>query len=230
MKTQWCIPPKKNANFVCAMEDILSVYCRPYDPARPVVCMDETSKQLIEAVQKSLPARSGSEEKYDYEYRRNGTCNIFVFTEPLAGKRYFEVTDQRTKTDWAWQIKKLLDVHYPYAEKVVLVMDNLNTHSGASLYATFEPAEARRLLDRLEIHYTPIHGSWLNMAEIEFQLLTKLCLKRYVPTKQELIRDVAAWEHERNTENHTIDWQFKTEDARIKLKRLYPDVIRVSLH
>ena len=212
------------------MEDILSVYSRPYDARFPVVCMDESSKQLIEEIRQSLPARPGTEEKYDCEYKRNGTCNIFVFSEPLIGKRYFEVTDQRTKKDWAWQVKKLLDVHYPIADKVVLVMDNLNTHTGASLYATFEPEEARRLLDRLEIHYTPKHGSWLNMAEIEFRLLTTLCLSRYVPTKQALVAQVSAWECQRNGANETIDWHFKTDDARIKLKRLYPDVIRLSGH
>jgi hypothetical protein len=212
------------------MEDVLSVYRRPYDPKRPVVCMDESSKQLVQEIRQSLPAKPGSEEKYDCEYKRNGTSNIFVFTEPLRGKRYFDVTDRRTKIDWAWQIKKLLDVHYPDAEKVVLVMDNLNTHSGASLYSAFEPEEALRLLDRLEIHYTPKHGSWLNMAEIEFRLLTSLCLSRYIPTKKALATKVAKWERQRNEALETIDWQFKTDDARIKLKRLYPDIIKLSRH
>lgn len=223
-KIQWCIPPTKNAGFVCAMEDVLEVYCRPYDPSRPVVCMDETSKQLLREVRPTLPPRPGATEKVDCEYERNGICNLFVFTEPLAGKRYLDVTDRRTKRDWAWQIKMLLDVHYPDAEKIVLVMDNLNTHHGSSLYETFEASEARRLLNRLEIHYTPKHGSWLNMAEIELQVLISQCLRRRIPEKAILIAEVRAWQQCRNNANAKIDWQFTTADARIKLKRLYPTI------
>jgi hypothetical protein len=206
------------------MEDILEVYCRPHDPSRPVVCMDESSKQLLREVRPALPLRPGATQKVDCEYERNGICNLFVFNEPLAGKRYLEVTDRRTKIDWAWQIKKLLDVHYPDVEKVVLVMDNLNTHHGSSLYEAFDPFEARRLLDRLDIHYTPKHGSWLNMAEIELQVLTSQCLRRRIPDKATLIAEVDAWQQSRNNAEAKINWRFTTAAARIKLKRLYPTI------
>jgi len=204
------------------MEDILILYTRPFNPKCPQVCMDETSKQLTKETRKPVPAKRGRTARYDYEYERNGVANIFMFFEPLGGKRYVTVTDHRTKTDWAHQIKTLLDNQYADAEKVILVMDNLNTHTGASLYETFEPAEARRLLDRLEIHYTPKHGSWLNMAEIELRVLTSQCLKRRIPDLKSLAGEVGAWQSERNASGARVEWRFTTTDARIKLKRLYP--------
>jgi hypothetical protein len=204
------------------MEDILSVYARPYDPRYPQVCMDETNKQLIKEVCTPIPAKPGRIARYDSEYERNGVANIFIFYEPLAGQRHVTVTDRRTKQDWAHQVKTLLDVYYPNAEKVVLVMDNLNTHRGASLYETFEPAEARRLLERLEIHYTPKHGSWLNMAEPELSVLSSQCLDRRIPDKENLAREIAAWEKRRNASRAGSDWRFTTLDARSKLINLYP--------
>lgn len=184
--------------------------------------MDETSKQLTIETRCPVPAAPGRAERYDYEYERNGVCNLFMFFEPLSGKRQVAVTDRRTKADWAIQIKQLLDVHYPEAQKVTLVMDNLNTHKGASLYEVFEPSEARRLLDRLQIHYTPKHGSWLNMAEIELGVLSRQCLDRRIPDKGTLKREVAAWQLRRNTSKAKVDWRFTNDEARIKLKRLYP--------
>ena len=204
------------------MEDILAVYKRPYDPEHPLVCMDETSKQLIKETRSMVTAEPGIPARYDYEYERNGVCNLFMFYEPFGGKRYVSVTDRRTKVDWALQVKELLDNHYPNASKVVLVMDNLNTHTGASLYEIFSPHEARRLVDRLEIHYTPKHGSWLNIAEIELRVLTGQCLNRRLPDKQTLEREVAHWQNQRNFLQAKVDWRFSTDDARIKLKRLYP--------
>ena len=205
-----------------AMEDILTVYKRPFNPDEPLVCMDETSKQLTAETRRSIPAAPGRPARYDYEYERNGVCNLFMFFEPVVGKRYVSVTDRRTKPDWAMQIKQLLDVHYPNAKKVSLVMDNLNTHTGASLYEVFEPSEARRLLDRLEIHYTPKHGSWLNMAEIKLGVLSRQCLDRRIPDNATLTTEVAAWQHRRNTAKAKVDWRFTNDEARIKLKRLYP--------
>ena len=204
------------------MEDILSVYKRDFNPAQPLICMDETSKQLVKETRRAIPAKAGRPARYDYEYDRNGVCNLFMFFEPLGGKRHVSLTDRRTKVDWAMQIKELLDVHYRSAEKVTLVMDNLNTHTGASLYEVFEPHEARRLLDRLDIHYTPKHGSWLNMAEIELGVLTRQCLNRRIPDKKTLSAEVASWEHRRNTSEVKVNWRFTTTEARIKLKRLYP--------
>jgi hypothetical protein len=204
------------------MEDILTVYKRAFNPDEPLVCMDETSKQLTVETRRPIPAAPGRPERYDYEYDRNGVCNLFMFFEPLAGKRHVSVTDRRTKLDWAMQIKQLLDVHYPDVQKVTLVMDNLNTHTGASLYEVFEPSEARRLLDRLQIHYTPKHGSWLNMAEIELGVLSRQCLDRRVPNKGTLTAEVAAWQCRRNTAKAKVDWRFTNDEARIKLKRLYP--------
>jgi len=221
----WCIPPKANAAFVCAMEDILEVYKRPYNPEEPIVCMDETAKQLIKELRRIISAEPGKPARFDYEYERNGVSNLFMFYEPFGGKRYVVVTDRRTKIDWAHQIKELLDVHYPDANKVVLVMDNLNTHSGSSLYETFKPAEARRLLDRLEIHYTPKHGSWLNIAEIELRILIDQCLNRRIPDKQTLKHEVNQWQKQRNFVEAKVDWRFATDDARIKLKRLYPTLL-----
>jgi len=218
----WCIPPKANSSFVCAMEDVLTVYKREYNPDMPVVCMDETSKQLIKETRLAISAKPGKLARYDYEYERNGTCSLFMFYDPFGGKRFVSVTDRRTKIDWATQIKDLLDIRYPDTKKVILVMDNLNTHTGASLYEAFEPQEARRLLDRLEIHYTPKHGSWLNIAEIELRILNGQCLKRRIPDKGTLSSEVAAWQEKRNSDQAKVDWQFTAEDARVKLKRLYP--------
>jgi len=204
------------------MEDILTVYKRAFNPDEPLVCMDETNKQLTAETRRPIPAAPGRPECYDYEYERNGVCNLFMFFEPLSGKRHVSVTDRRTKVDWAIQIKQLLDVHYPNAQRVTLVMDNLNTHTGASLYEVFEPSEARRLLDRLHIHYTPKHGSWLNMAEIELSVLSRQCLDRRIPDKGTLEMEVAAWQSRRNTAEAKVDWRFTNDKARIKLKRLYP--------
>lgn len=204
------------------MEDVLDVYQRPYDPAYPVVCMDESPKQLIGEVAPPLPAKPDSVEKIDAEYIRNGTIEIFMEVEPLAGKRHVAVTERRTKIDWAQQIKEMLDVRYPDAKKVLLVMDNLNTHTPASLYEAFPAEEARRLAQRLEIHYTPKHGSWLNMAEIELSVLQGQCLNRRIPDIETIRSEVDAWQLARNNKMKKIDWQFKAADARIKLKRLYP--------
>lgn len=220
----WCIPAKGNAAFVCAMENVLEVYHRPYDPDFPVVCMDETSKQLVGEVSVPLSVLPGQPACFDYEYVRRGTANIFMFTEPLAGWRHVVVTEQRTAVDWALQVRELLDVHYPHAKRVTLVQDNLNTHEYASLYQGFEPAEARRLMSRLELVYTPKHGSWLNIAEIELGVLARQCLGRRIGEIETLIREVAAWEAERNASQTGVDWQFTTADARVKLKRLYPKV------
>ena len=201
------------------MED---VYERPYDKSHPVVCMDEMSKQQTKEVCTPIPMKSGKVEKYDTQYERNGTSNIFLVFEPLGGKRFLEVTERRTKTDWANFIKKLVDEQYPDVQKVVLVMDNLNTHNGSSLYEAFEPTEAKRILNKLEIHYTPKHGSWLNIAEIELSHLSRQCLNSRVPDREILIDHVRHWTKYRNDHCTTVDWQFKTEDARVKLKRLYP--------
>ncbi len=206
------------------MEDVLSVYKREYSPDKPLICMDETSKQLTHETRRPIAARRGHPKRYDYEYRRNGVCNLFMFSEPLAGHRHVSVTRRRTKLDWAAQIKELLDVHYVEASKVTLVMDNLNTHTGASLYEAFEPHEARRLLERLDIHYTPKHGSWLNMAEIELSVLSRQCLNRRIADQEKLSTEVAAWEARRNAASTKVDWRFTTDDARIKLKRLYPTI------
>ena len=222
MRTCWVIPPEQNAAFVAHMEDILDVYHRPYDPDRPLVCMDEKPIQLIKETRLPLPAQQGKASRYDYEYERNGTAVNFMFTEPLAGWRKVNVRARKTGVDWAWEIKELLDMDYPEAKKVILVCDNLNTHSTASLYETFEPAEAHRLANRLEIHYTPKHGSWLNIAEIELSVLTKQCLDARIPDLETLGKETKAWEQTRNETQKTVDWQFTTDDARIKLKRLYP--------
>ena len=222
LKEQWCIPPEANAEFVWRMEDVLEVYTRPYDPRRPQVCLDETSRQLLGEVTPPLPAAPGRPAREDYEYVRRGVCNLFLVCEPLRGWRHVTVGDQRTRTDFAACIKALVDVHYPEAEAIVLVMDNLNTHTPASLYEAFPPAEAKRLADKLEIHCTPGHGSWLNMAEIELSVLAAQCLDRRLPDRATLEREVAAWEAARNAKGRTIDWRFTTADARIKLRHLYP--------
>jgi hypothetical protein len=219
---QWVIPPSANADFVCAMEDVLEVYKRPYDPARPVVCLDETSKQLIGETRTPVPAEPGQVQRIDYEYERKGTANLFMVFEPLAGRRWVEVTARRTAVDFAAVVRRLADEYYPQAEKIVLVMDNLNTHKLASLYEAFTPEEARRLAERLEIHYTPKHGSWLDMAETELSVLARQCLNRRIDSLEVLIREIRAWEKQRNEAACKINWRFTTKDARIKLKRLYP--------
>jgi transposase len=219
---RWCIPPEQSGEFVWRMEDILETYTRPYDPTRPLVCLDEASTQLLGDVRSPRPARPGKPARYDYEYERKGTANLFLVTEPLRGWRHVEVTERRTKADWARVIKDLVDVRYPHAERIVLVMDNLNTHTPAALYEAFPPGEARRIVERLEIHYTPKHGSWLNVAEIELSTMSGQCLHRRIPDRQTLESEVAAWETERNGLGSKVDWRFTTADARIKLKRLYP--------
>jgi DDE superfamily endonuclease len=216
------IPPKANAGFVAAMEDVLEVYHRPYDSRRPVVCLDEGGKQLIGDVQPPLPVRPKHSAKEDHEYKRNGTANVFMLFEPLKGWRHAGVTERRANRDFARAILELLDVWYPAADRVVLVLDNLSTHTPAALYETFEPGEARRLVERLEIHYTPKHGSWMNMAELELSVLARQCLDRRIPDMGMLRREAAAWEESRNAAAVSVDWQFTTADARVKLKRLYP--------
>jgi DDE superfamily endonuclease len=204
------------------MEDVLEVYTRPYDPRRPQVCLDETSRQLLGEVAPPRPMAPGRPAREDYEYVRQGVANLFLVTEPLRGWRHVTVGERRTRTDFAHVVKDLIDVQYPEAEVIVLVMDNLNTHTPASLYEAFPPAEAKRLTAKLELHYTPKHGSWLNMAEIELSVLARQCLDRRIETREELEREVAAWEEERNERGVVIRWRFTTADARIKLRRLYP--------
>jgi DDE superfamily endonuclease len=204
------------------MEDVLDIYHLPYDPDYPVVCMDESCKQLIGEVREPIPCGPGQPARIDDEYVRNGVAEIFMEVEPLAGKRHVAVTEHRTRKEWAFQIKEMLDEHYSNATKVRLVMDNLNTHDIVSLYETFEPKEARRLAERLDIHYTPKHGSWLNMAEIELSVLKGQCLDHRIPDMGTMQSAVTAWEKNRNNHVKKIDWQFTTRDARIKLKRLYP--------
>lgn len=216
------IPPKANGEFVAGMEDILDIYERPYDGRFPVVCMDEQPVQLIDQTRVVLPPQLGQPEKYDYEYRRNGTAVNFIFTEPLASWRKVDVRATKTMIDWADEIRVLLDVDYADAEKVILICDNLNTHKMASLYQAFLPQEAKRLRDRLEIHHTPKHGSWLNVAEIELSLLTRQCLDRRIPNVQALQLQAHAWYEKRNRQQKSVDWQFTCEDARVRLKRLYP--------
>ena len=222
MKKGWCLPGAPSAEFVAAMEDVLEVYHRPYDVEHPVVCLDECSKQLIGEVREPLPPKPGHVAKQDSEYERKGTANVFMAVEPLAGQRTTRVTDRRTRVDWACFVQVLLVSVYPLAKKIVLVMDNLNTPGIASLYEAFAPAVARALAERLEIHYTPKHGSWLNMAETELSVLAGQCLDRRIDDRAWMAREVAAWQTARNARQARINWQFKTADARIKLKRLYP--------
>ena len=206
------------------MEDVLEVYQRPYDPDHPVVCLDEASKQLIGEVAPVDPPRPGKPARIDSEYERKGTCNLFMMCEPLRGWRHVKVTQRRTRQDWAWCIQELVDVHYAHAPKIILVEDNLNTHNGTSLYETFRPDEARRLLDRLEFHPTPKHGSWLDMAETELSILHRQCLDRRIDNAAEVARQVQAWETERNQRQCRIHWAFTIATARIKLKELYPSI------
>ena len=216
------LAPKANAGFVAAMEDVLEVYARPYDPKRPVVCVDEGGKQLIGDVRPPLPVRPGKPRRVDHEYVRHGTANLFMAFEPLRGRRRVTVTERRTNRDFARLVKDLLEVRYPAADKVVLVLDNLSTHTPAALYEAFAPAEARRLVERIEWHHTPKHGSWMNVAEIELSVLARQCLDRRIPDRGALDREVGAWEGARNAAAVRVDWQFSTADARVKLKRLYP--------
>lgn len=204
------------------MEDVLEVYHRPYDSQYPQVCMDESCKQLIGEVRASIPAAPGHPVLLDDEYVRNGVAEIFLEVEPLTGRRHVEITEHRKKVDWADFIRGMLDTRYPDAKKVILVMDNLNTHSISSLYEAFPPEEARRLVERLEIHFTPKHGSWLNMAEIELSVLKGQCLDRRIPEIEKMRKEVNAWELDRNNRQSKVNWRFTTSDARIKLKRLYP--------
>ena len=219
---QWVIPPDANAAFLAAMEDVLETYQKPRDPERPLVCLDETSKQLVIETRKPIPAKPGQPIRYDYEYERNGVANIFMTFAPLEGWRKVKVTDHHAAVDYAQVLKELSDVHFPDAKQIVLVQDNLSTHTAASLYVAFPPEEARRLAKRFEWHYTPKHGSWLGMAESELAVLTNQCLDRRIPDKPTLGKEIAAWEAHRNKHHAKADRQFTTNDARVKLKRLYP--------
>lgn len=206
------------------MEDVLDVYVRPYDARFPQVCMDETSKQLVGETRVPIAAAPGRASRVDSEYERCGVSHLFMFVEPLRGWRHVTVTDRRTKQDWAHAIQALVDTHYPAAERIVLVLDNLNTHTLGALYETFPPEEARRLSRKLELHHTPKHGSWLNIAEIELSVLSRQCLDRRIPEQAELAQEVTTWTDERNLNHSRVDWRFTTADARIKLKRLYPSL------
>ena len=212
------------------MEDVLAVYARRYDSVRPVVCMDEKPYQLLDHTRDPIPAVPGRARIEDHEYRRCGTCSIFVWVEPLRGWRHVDAQPRRTKIDWAHQIERLLTVDYPDADTVVLVMDNLNTHGIGSLYEAFEPATAFALAQRLEIHHTPKHGSWLNIAEIELSVLTRQCLDRRISDLDTLNAELAAWQHHTNTDQRQVDWQFTTDDARVKLRHLYPEVLDATIY
>jgi len=220
----WGIPPKADADFVYHMEDVLQTYHRPYNPRFPVVCMDEASRQLIAEIAIPLRMQPGRAKRVDYEYERKGVCTQFVLCEPLRGWRHVKVTQRRTKRDWAWCIRELLEDYYPEAVTLHLVLDNLNTHTGAALYETFAPEHARRLLDRLEFHYTPKHASWLNMAEIEIGVLSRQCLNRRIDTVQTMAEEIAAWEVKRNADGVKLHWTFTIAVARAKLRKLYPSI------
>jgi hypothetical protein len=224
LTTRWCLPPQGSAEFVAQMEDVLDVYERPYDPRYPQVCLDETSKQLVGEVREPEPAAPGQPAREDYEYERKGVANLFLVTEPLRGWRQVAVTAQRTARDFAQVIRALVEEHYPDAKRIVLVLDNLNTHTPAALYAAFPPAEAHRLARKLEWHYTPKHGSWLNIAEIEFSVLARQCLDRRIADTGELKGEIALWQAKRNGAGTGVRWRFRTADARIKLHRLYPAI------
>ena len=218
------IPPKANSAFVAAMEDVLAVYTRPHDLDRVLVCLDETSKQLIAETRVPIPMKPGRAARVDYEYERNGTANLFMLFAPLEGWRHVKVTDRHTAIDYANVLKDLADIHFPHKKAIVLVQDNLNIHSKASLYEAFPAPEARRLVERFEWHYTPKHGSWLDLAESELGVLSAQCLDRRIPDQQTLSDEIAAWEHDRNAQNTKSDWHFTTKDARTKLNRLYPSI------
>ena len=231
LKEQWCIP-SLGAEFVWKMEDVLDLYAQPYDPLIPQVCFDERPCQLVSETRVPLPAEPGQPERYDYEYQRErrfgsphlGTCNLFAFFQPLAGWRQIKVTNQRTAIDFAHCMKDLVDVFFPAAKMIRIVLDNLNTHTPGSLYQTFPPSEARRILSKLEFHYTPKHGSWLNMVEIEFSVLSRQCLNRRIPNQEIMKRETAAWAQKRNEQKATVNWRFTNQDARVKLERLYPQL------
>jgi hypothetical protein len=221
----WCIPPAQDAAFVCQMEQVLEVYKRPYDPSRPVVCMDEQPKQLISESRRPISAAPGRPARVDYEYTREGTCTVWMFVEPLGGWRDVAVTVTKTAVDWAERVRRLVDdPRYAQAERITLVCDNLNTHGLASLYKAFEPAEALRIARRLELVHTPKHGSWLNVAESELSVLSRQCLSRRIAILREVAKEANAWGVRRNRKQVGVDWQFTTEDARIKLKHLYPKI------
>jgi transposase len=222
LKKRFCIPPEANEEFVYHMEDVLEVYHRSYDPRFPQICMDEGSKQLLGEVREPIPLKPGKLKREDYEYEREGVINIFGACEPLTGKYFFKVTASRTKEDWASFMRDLIDVHYKDAEKIVLVMDNLNTHGPGSFYKVFEAREARRLAQKLEIHYTPTHGSWLNIAETALSILARQCLSARIPSIEKAREEVRSWQDKRNQSHINVNWRFTTEDARVKLKRLYP--------
>lgn len=220
----WVIPPEKNSEFVAHMENVLDVYKRPYDEQYPVVCMDESPKQLIESSREATPISPGYEKREDYEYIRHGVVNIFMANEPLKGKRLVEVTQTKTKKDWAMFIKRISDEMYPEACKITLVMDNFKTHTASTFYEVFEPQEAKRIWDRFEFIYTPKHGSWLNMTEIELHVLNHQCLNRHISSEEKVKQEVAAWQENRNNKGGKINWQFTTRDARVKLRKLYPSI------
>ena len=221
-RQKWCIPTVIGARFVWRMEDILDLYAEPYQPAFPVICFDEVPYQMVSETQLPLPMRNGKPGRYDFEYRREGTCNLFMFLQPLAGWRHIKVTDQRTKQDFAWCMKDLVEIHFPAAERIRVVLDNLNTHSPAAFYEAFSPQQARYLTKKLEYHYTPEHSSWSNMAEVEISVLTEQCLDRRLASQAIVASEVGAWEFERNDVRATIDWRFTIPNARDKLKKLYP--------
>lgn len=223
MKEQWCIP-EVNAEYVLRMEDLLDLYNEPYDSKRPVVCFDECSYQLVEEVRQPIPAEPEQPERYDFEYKRNGTVNLFAYFQPLAGWRHIEVTQRRTKVDFAKQMKDLVDIYCRDADVIRLVVDNLNIHNPAALYEVYEPTVARRILKKLEFHYTPKHASWLNQVEIELSVLSRQCLERRISNPQTLSSEIAAWEKQRNLQCKSVYWAFQTTDARRKMERLYPTI------
>jgi transposase len=224
LKEEWCIPPQANAEFVYHMEDVLDIYTQPTDPKRPLVCFDESPEQLVSETRQPLPITPGKPPRYDYEYRREGVANVFMFFAPLQNWRHVKITGRRTKADWAECMRELVDVHFPDADSITVVQDQLNTHRPSALYEVFAPAEAKRILDRLDFHWTPKHGSWLNMAEVELSVLNRQCLDRCIPDKATLAEETAAWAAKRNSAAATVNWRFTTADARIKLKRLYPSI------
>lgn len=221
----WCLPPQQDARFVAAMEDVLEVYARPYNPLYPVVCLDEAAKQLLGEVRESIPAAPGKPLRYDNHYQRNGTCALFMVFEPLAARRHVQVKARRTAVDYAQVVKWMCDEGYPDAEKLVVVQDNLNTHGPHSLYEAFSPSEARRLCERIEWHFTPKHASWLNMAELELSVLARQCLTERMGSQANLSHQVQTWQNRRNRTATRVDWHFTTQDARTKLKRLYPNLL-----
>ena len=228
MNSYWCIPKKDDPDFIACMEDVLDVYELPYDEKRPVICMDEKPYQLLGDAREPLPMRPGNDLKTDSEYIRNGTCSILAFIEPLGARHHVSVREHRTAIDWAEEMKYLVDVMYPDAERIILVMDNLNTHKPASLYRRYPASETRRIIKKLEIHFTPKHGSWLDIAEIELNVMTRQCLSRRIDTIDTLRMELASWESERNIRSDKVNWQFRTGDARNKLASLYPVFTTVS--